>query len=127
MIPSYFKKPKLRISFCKLVFEIVFWWPNICLKWLGFQISVYAVPSLCGTGDTKLSHYLHWWPQRSAYYESGFVLRVLWFGFILRYGAVRVQNRQKLSSWFDDYEPDDDIDFETERRMGLLFPSEEPF
>jgi hypothetical protein len=66
-----------------------------------------------------------WW-QKSAYYKRGFVVRLLWLGFVLRYGAVpkdeakRTIRRRYLGRTMrvlatipdtDGYEPtEDDID-----------------
>jgi len=71
---------KLRIAINKIVLEVSPWRPNICLKWPGFQVSTYFCQAFSCEGKVA------WWPQRSADFRSGFVLRVLWFGLILRYG-----------------------------------------
>jgi hypothetical protein len=73
---------KLRISINKLVLEISAWRPNVCLKWPGFQAATYFCPVLAPEG------LISYWRQKSLFFRSGFVLRVLWFGFILRYGQM---------------------------------------
>lgn len=106
---------KLAIAINKLKLELRIWQPNICLKWPGFQISAYFCPALCGSGHTKLSRFIHWWGQRSAYFRGGFVLRFLWFGFIVRDGKVAVKSRSKFIDWV----PDECIDYEADRLLSL--------
>ncbi len=110
--PHYRWKPKFRISLNKLVFELTFWRPNVCLKWPGFLTSVYFSPTL----SDKL---VHWWPQKSAYYAKGFVFRALWFGFIVRRISVQVKRKKSLGQMIDDWVPDDAIDFEADRLIAL--------
>lgn len=109
----------LQITLCNVHLEIRIWQPNLCLKWSGVQVSTYFCPRLCGTGDTKLSRYIHWWGQRSAYYRSGFVFRFLWFGFILRYGRVLVRRKKSLDEMVRDWVPDDAAEYEAERLLAL--------
>lgn len=110
---------KLQLAINKVKLELRIWQPNICLKWPGFQISTYFCPALCGSGTTRLSRFIHWWGQRSAYYKKGFVFRFLWFGFIVRRGAVKVTRKKSLSQLINDWVPDDAIDYEAERLMSL--------
>lgn len=117
MISSHYPwKPKLRIAAriwrWTIAFELTFWRPNICLKWSGFQISAFFAPSFS-------EHYIHAWKQKSAYYRGGFILRVLWLGFCLRYGAVKVPHKKPWDKLISDWVPDDAIDFEVDRMMAL--------
>ncbi len=108
-------KPKLRLAVrigqTNIVSELTFWRPNICLKWPGFQISAFAAPIS--------EHYVHAWKQKSRFYSGGYILRVLWLGFCLRYGAVKVPRKKTFEQLFGDYVPDDAIDFETDRLIAL--------
>lgn len=53
--------------------DLTLWLPRL-------QISLYWCPVLSDKGLVAC------WRQRSAYYARGFVLRVLWLGFIVRQG-----------------------------------------
>lgn len=117
--PKYPWKPKLRIALNRIVFELALWRPNVCLKWPGFQISAYFCPALCDSHTTRLSKIIHWWPQKSAYYQKGFVFRFLWFGLIVRRIAVPKKKQKTWDQLIPDWVPDDAIDFETDRLISL--------
>ena len=70
---------------------------NFLFQVPGFQFSTYFA-SISDKG------WLVWWPQASQYYKRGFVFRCLWFGLIIRQGAVKVKKVRTPLWWAGDGE-----------------------